>query len=78
MFNGPVLKCTLAERCVGGLAAGGKHLVVKTQAANLSLDRVSRASGVGPLAFNSRVSGPLELTATLAAEAFAILWRWRN
>lgn len=67
VFNGLVLNALGGE--VRGRASlrEGKHLVVKTQAANLSLDRVSRASGVGPLAFNSRVSGPLELTATLAA-----------
>lgn len=41
-------------------------LAVNARASNLSLDRVSRASGAGPLAFNSRVSGPIEAAATIA------------
>lgn len=47
----------------------GKRIAVKADIKDLSLDRVSRASGVGPLAFNSRVSGPLAVTATLARKA---------
>ncbi|MCZ2156208.1 MAG: translocation/assembly module TamB domain-containing protein [Bryobacterales bacterium] len=41
-------------------------LAVKAKANGLSLDRVSRASGAGPLAFHSKVSGPVEASATIA------------
>ncbi len=64
----------LSASALGGEVRGqasfrdGRRLTVKAQANNLSLDRVSRASGVGPLAFHSRVNGPIEISATVDAK----------